>query len=160
MERVEVVRGGASDLYGSSAIGGVVNVVPMRPTSRLAEVRSSYGGLGTYDTSALLETTFGRWGVLASGGAIGTDGFIQQAPFQRGPVDTISNMHGQNGTIDVERNGGPMRLFARGSGFNEAKLISTGHGRCDRGVGSKFRGRQLADVVVRVASEIASSLCR
>ncbi len=125
MERVEVVRGGASDLYGSSAIGGVVNVVPMRPTSRLAEVRSSYGGLGPYDTSALLETTFGRWGVLASGGAIGTDGFIQQAPFQRGPVDTISNMHGQNGTIDVERNGGPMRLFARGSGFNEARANGT-----------------------------------
>ncbi len=28
---VELVRGGASDLYGSSAIGGVISIVPVRP---------------------------------------------------------------------------------------------------------------------------------
>ncbi len=125
IDRIEVVRGGASDLYGSSAIGGVVNVVPARPTGTLGEVRSSYGGLGTYDTSALFETTFNNWGVLASGGAIGTDGFIQMAPYQRGPVDTASNMHGQNGLFDAERNRGPLRLFMRGSGFNEARANGT-----------------------------------
>jgi outer membrane receptor protein involved in Fe transport len=125
INRIEVVRGGASDLYGSSAIGGVVSVVPLRPTSALGEVRSSYGGLGTYDTSALVETTMKDWGVLASGGAIGSDGFIQEAPFQRGPVDTVSNMHGQNGMFDAERNRGPLRLFARGSGFNEARANGT-----------------------------------
>lgn len=125
IDRIEVMRGGASDLYGSSAIGGVVNVVPARPTSTLSEVRTSYGGLGTYDSSARVETTFKDWGLLASGGAIGTDGFIQMAPYQRGPVDTASNMHGQNGMIDAERNRGPLRLFARGSGFNEARANGT-----------------------------------
>ena len=125
IKRIEVVRGGASDLYGSSAIGGVVSVVPLRPTSTLGEVRSSYGGLGTYDTSALVETTMKDWGVLASGGAIGTDGFIQEAPYQRGPVDTVSNMHGQNGMFDAERNRSPLRLFVRGSGFNEARANGT-----------------------------------
>ena len=39
IERIELVRGGASDLYGSSAIGGVVNVIPVRPKNDLAEVR-------------------------------------------------------------------------------------------------------------------------
>jgi outer membrane receptor protein involved in Fe transport len=125
ISRIEVVRGGASDLYGSSAIGGVVNVVPKRPTRTLGEVRSSYGVLGTYDTSALFQAASGGWGVLASGGAIGTDGFIQEAPFQQGPVDVPSNMHGQNGLIDAERNSGPLRLFARGSGFNEARANGT-----------------------------------
>jgi outer membrane receptor protein involved in Fe transport len=125
INRIEVVRGGASDLYGSSAIGGVVNIVPARPTTTLGELRSSYGGLGTYDTSGLIETSFKHWGVLASGGAIGTDGFIQQAPEQRGPVDTASNMHGQNGMFDAERNRGPLRMFARGSGFNEARANGT-----------------------------------
>jgi outer membrane cobalamin receptor len=33
IDRIELVRGGASDLYGSSAIGGVVNIVPVRPTT-------------------------------------------------------------------------------------------------------------------------------
>ena len=121
----KLLRGGASDLYGSSAIGGVVNVVAARPANSIGEVRSSYGGLGTYETSALLETKRGPWGILASGGAIGTDGFIQEAPYQRGPVDIVSNMHGQNGVVDAERDGGPLRLFIRGSGFNEARSNGT-----------------------------------
>lgn len=123
--RIEVVRGGASDLYGSSAIGGVVNVVPVRPSTTMGEVRSSYGGEGTYDLAALIETTRGAWGLLASGGTIGTDGFIQLAPDQRGPVDTASNVHGQNGLIDAEHGRGPLRLFVRGSVFNEARANGT-----------------------------------
>lgn len=125
IDRVEVLRGGASDLYGSSAIGGVVNVVSARPSRSLGELRSRYGALGTYDTSGLLETKQSGWGVLASGGTIGTDGFIQEAPYQRGPIDTNSNMHGQNGLVDVENHRGPLRLFVRGSGFNEARANGT-----------------------------------
>jgi outer membrane receptor protein involved in Fe transport len=125
IKRVEVVRGGASDLYGSSAIGGVINVVPFRPTTNTAELRSSYGAQGTYDETLLLETKHGPWGLIAGGGAIGTDGFIQQAPWQRGPVDQPSNMHGQNGMLLAEHDRGPLRLFVRASGFNEARANGT-----------------------------------
>jgi outer membrane receptor protein involved in Fe transport len=125
IDRIEVVRGGASDLYGSSAIGGVMNMVPARPTSNLAELRSSSGSQATYDESLLLQTKLGSWGLLASGGALGTNGFIQQAPSQRGRVDTPSNMHGQNGMVLVEHDNGPLRLFARGRGFNEARANGT-----------------------------------
>jgi outer membrane receptor protein involved in Fe transport len=121
IDRIEVLRGGASDLYGSSAIGGVINIVPARPSNTMGEARSSYGGLGTYDASALLQTKLGAWGLLASGGVLGTDGFIQEAPYQRGPIDMPSNMHGQNGLIDAEHDRGPLRIFLRGSGFNEAR---------------------------------------
>ena len=125
IDRIEVLRGGASDLYGSSAIGGVLNVVPVRPSVSKIKVRSSYGGLGTYDASALLEHTFGAWGLMGSAGVMGTDGFIQIAPNQRGPIDTASNMHGQNGLVDAEHNRGALRLFVRGSGFNEARANGT-----------------------------------
>jgi len=121
IDRIEVLRGGASDLYGSSAIGGVLNFVPARPSTPTGQFRSSYGGLGTYDTSGLLETKLGTWGILASGGALGTNGFIQLAPFQRGPIDTPSNMHGQNGMLEIDRTSGPLRFLLRGSGFNEAR---------------------------------------
>jgi outer membrane receptor protein involved in Fe transport len=125
VKSIELVRGGASDLYGSSAIGGVVNVVPMRPTSDLGELRSSYGGESTYDDSLLLQGKRGPWGLLASGGALGTDGYIQEAPAQRGPVDIASNVHSQNGVLLAEHNRGPLRLFVRGSGFNEARNNGT-----------------------------------
>jgi vitamin B12 transporter len=50
IERIEVVRGAASSLYGSDAIGGVVNII----TKKTGEDRplSAWGniGYGTYDT--------------------------------------------------------------------------------------------------------------
>ena len=125
VKSIELVRGGASDLYGSSAIGGVVNVVPIRPTSDMGEVRSSYGGDGTYDDSLMLETKRGAWGLLAAGGVLGTDGYIQEAPAMRGPVDIASSVHSQNGLAMAEHERGPLRLFVRGSGFNEARNNGT-----------------------------------
>jgi outer membrane receptor protein involved in Fe transport len=118
---VEVVRGGASDLYGSSAIGGVLNLIPARPTFDQAELKSSYGAEGTFDDSLLLQGKRGSWGLLAAGGVLGTDGYIQEAPSQRGPVDIASNVHSQNGVLLAEHDRGPLRLLLRASGFNDAR---------------------------------------
>jgi len=78
IQSIELMRGGASDLYGSSAIGGVVSVIPVRPTSDMFELRSSYGGEETFDDSLLAQAKRGPWGVLAAGGALGTDGYIRR----------------------------------------------------------------------------------
>jgi outer membrane receptor protein involved in Fe transport len=131
---IELVRGGASDLYGSSAIGGVINLLPARPTADLVDLRSSYGAEGTYDDSLRLQAKRGHLGLMASGGVLGTDGYIQEAPWQRGPVDIASNVHSQNGVFLVENEGGPLRLFVRGSGFNEAR----GNGTPDQTNGTRI----------------------
>ncbi len=125
VRNIEVVRGGASDLYGSSAIGGVVNVQLARPSSSMGELHSSYGGLGTYQESLLAQAKRGRWGALLAASDLGTDGFIQEAPWQRGPVDTASNVHAQNGLTVAEYDRSPLRLFARFSGFNENRANGT-----------------------------------
>jgi len=125
IKSIELLRGGASDLYGSSAIGGVVSVVPVLPTAGQAELRSSYGAEGTYDDSLLVQTKRGPWGLLAAGGVLGTDGYIQEAPAQRGPVDIASNVHSQNGEFLADRKMNSLRLIARISGFNEARNNGT-----------------------------------
>ncbi len=122
---LELVRGGASDLYGSSAIGGVVNVLPLRPTSNLFQLHSSFGSLNTYDDSMLFSGHRGHWGALATGGTLGTDGFIQTTPASRGSVDINSNVHSQNGLFLLDRSQGSLRTFARFSGFNEARSNGT-----------------------------------
>jgi outer membrane receptor protein involved in Fe transport len=125
IQSVELVRGGASDLYGSSAIGGVINVIPVHPTSRQAELRSSYGAEGTYDSSLLLQTKRGPWGLLTSGGLLGTDGFIQEAPSQRGPIDAPSNVHSQNALLLADHDRNTLRLFVRANYFNESRHNGT-----------------------------------
>ena len=48
-ERVEILRGAGSSIYGTSAIGGVINVVPAEPAGRLHfEVGAEGGTLSTF----------------------------------------------------------------------------------------------------------------
>jgi outer membrane receptor protein involved in Fe transport len=122
---VELVRGGVSDLYGSSAIGGVVNIIPVHPPANQAELSSSFGGEGTYDNSLLAAAHRGPWNLLAAGGLIGTDGYIQEAPSQRGPVDVASNVHSQDALVLAGRDFGDLKLFVRGTGFDESRHNGT-----------------------------------
>ena len=108
---IELVRGGASSLYGSSAIGGVINVRMNQPTAPIAELRSTYGGEGTYENSLLAQDKHGPWGGLISGTILGTDGYIQEAPWQRGPVDTASFVHSQSGLVLADHTAGPLRFL-------------------------------------------------
>jgi outer membrane receptor protein involved in Fe transport len=125
VQGIEVVRGGASDLYGSSAIGGVMNVRTARPGGASAELRSSYAGQGTFHEGLLTQGKRGPWGGLLAAGLLGTSGYIQEAPWQRGPVDTASNVHAQNALGLVVHDAGRLRLFARANIFHESRANGT-----------------------------------
>jgi outer membrane receptor protein involved in Fe transport len=125
IQSVELVRGGASDLYGSSAIGGVVNIIPALPSFKELEVRSTFGGEETYDNSLLAAAHQGPWNLLAAGGLIGTDGYIQESPSQRGPVDAASNVHSQNALLLAGRDFRNLKFFVRGTGFDESRHNGT-----------------------------------
>jgi outer membrane receptor for ferrienterochelin and colicins len=59
LERVEVVKGAASALYGSEALGGVINLISRQPDAPFdATVSLSGGSLGAIDTR--LDTGFNR----------------------------------------------------------------------------------------------------
>jgi outer membrane receptor for ferrienterochelin and colicins len=54
IERIEVVKGAGSALYGSSAIGGVINIItkePLRDTPQFNSI-ASYGDHDTYDVGS------------------------------------------------------------------------------------------------------------
>jgi outer membrane receptor protein involved in Fe transport len=117
-------------------------------------LRSSYGAEGTYDDSLLAQAWHGPWGLLASGGVLGTDGFIQEAPSQRGPVDIASNVHSQNGVLLVEHDRDALRIFVRASGFNEARNNGTpyqtnGTRLWRYGTGADWRGPHQGALVTR-----------
>ncbi len=59
-ERVEVLRGPAALLYGSSAIGGVVNVIDARIPHRVPDEPVHVEGIASYGTAANERTVSGR----------------------------------------------------------------------------------------------------
>lgn len=123
---VEIVRGGASDLYGSSAIGGVINIIPVRPRTTGLQVEASGGSESTLDDGLLATLDRGPWSALASGGLIATDGYILTAPDQRGPIDGPSNVHAQNGLAEIVHSLPQQgRVFLRTNVLNESRHNGT-----------------------------------
>lgn len=126
IQSVEVVRGGASDLYGSSAIGGVINILPVRPRANSLRLAGAYGSQATTNDSMLGTLGSGAWAGMFAGSVIATDGYTLIAPEFRGPVDQPSNVHAQNGLAEINhklrRTG---RVFLRGLVLNEARHNGT-----------------------------------
>ncbi len=127
IQTVEVVRGGASDLYGSSAIGGVVNVIPVEPKigERRLELLSGFGAEATTDNAALGEIGRGHYQGLLAAGLTATDGYTLVAPALRGPVDVPSNVHAETGLFEIDRVVGADRLFLRSNVLNENRHNGT-----------------------------------
>ncbi len=86
VRRIEVVRGPASLLYGSDAIGGVVNVIdhrtpaalPERPVSGLLESSLTDNGSG-YAAGGSLDVALGADPAAPSGLVLHLDGFRREA---------------------------------------------------------------------------------
>src|SRR6266404_1511650 len=76
VESVEVVSGAASDLYGSGALGGVVDIVTKPLLKSFITVERSYGSENT--SAGSLDTGFvrDRWGISATAQALRTDGYV------------------------------------------------------------------------------------
>jgi outer membrane receptor protein involved in Fe transport len=126
IKSVDVVRGGVSDLYGSSAIGGVINIVPVRPSGNSLDLLGSYGSENTTDDGFLGSLQSGKWSGLGAGGLVRTDGYILTATYERGSVDVPSNVHAENGLVEIDRGFlSTGRAFLRGSVLNEARSNGT-----------------------------------
>jgi outer membrane receptor protein involved in Fe transport len=76
IERVEVVRGGGSPLWGDAAMGGVVNVITRAPDRDMLDVDAAGGSYGSYRTNAYGAYRLSDKLVLGlNAGFSGTDGY-------------------------------------------------------------------------------------
>jgi iron complex outermembrane recepter protein len=124
--RAEVLRGGASSLYGSGALGGVVQFVSREPTARELRLELSYGSQGTPDASVYAGARKGPWGFYASAQEFATGGYVLVSERERGPVDTPAASRGAAGELYVERaSSRGLRLFGRASYYGESRQNGT-----------------------------------
>ncbi|MBF8300977.1 MAG: putative TonB-dependent receptor [Acidobacteria bacterium] len=131
VERIEVVDGTSSSVYGNYAMGGVINVVSARPRPRAFELRTQYGNKRSPKADFLATDVWGKVGVSLEGSAFTTDGFPQVIANERGAVDTKAKVEYQNVTLKVDYSPTDrVSVFGRGGYFREerdnAKITTLG----------------------------------
>jgi outer membrane receptor protein involved in Fe transport len=86
VDRIEVVRGGASDLYGSGAMGGVVQFIRRGGSDDLA-FDGSAGSEGMLTSSLFAALQRGGWIGSIDADFLSTTGYVLVQPSQRGKTD-------------------------------------------------------------------------
>jgi outer membrane receptor protein involved in Fe transport len=123
---VEVAQEGASSLYGSDALGGVIQFLtrPANPSGLYLE--TSYGSQNSPDVSLWAGGQKGRWESTFSGGSFHTNGYILVPGSNRGNVDTKAGVSDGAADLMVGRKiGAQSEVFARGWYFDEARRNGT-----------------------------------
>ena len=84
-DRVEVLRGPASVLYGSNAMGGVINIVTrkMREDGVRTDLHAGFGSYGTLETELTNRIRRGRFSSVISGSYNRTDGHRADMSFEQ-----------------------------------------------------------------------------
>ncbi len=76
IERIEILRGPSSTLYGSEGLGGVINIITKKPgEKRATSLQAKAGNASTFGGNAFYSQKISNFGFLLSGGYEDTDGF-------------------------------------------------------------------------------------
>ena len=92
LERVEIVPGGSSNLYGTWAMGGVIHVITRTPDSGTSlTLDSQAGSLSTYQQALNARYGSDRFRLSLGYRWFHTNGIIPVPDYQRGPVDRTND---------------------------------------------------------------------
>jgi outer membrane receptor protein involved in Fe transport len=102
LDRIEVVDGSSSSLYGNYAMGGVINIVTSRAARRTLELKPQYGNKNSGKLDYALSDVWGKVGVVVDGSLFNTDGFPIVVDSERGPIDNNATVKFQNFNAKVD----------------------------------------------------------
>lgn len=148
VEQIEVLQGGGSSFYGSGALSGAVNIVPLKLGDRkfVAKIETSAGTQSTADLSGVVLASRGKWEINVVGDLFKTGGYIPVEGSSRGTVDTPASSRHANVIVKlVRRFGDDGQVFVRGNRFAE-----------DRENGTSLTNNQTEFYQLAVGSDLVS----
>jgi len=125
LDRVEVVRGGTSDLYGADAVGGVIQVLTRMPSRPSARASVDIASRNTPRVSLFGGGAGGSWNAFGAGEWQRSDGYVLVDPDERGPIDTPASADYRTAYGSVGYQSGSWRAAARGNLFHEERQNGT-----------------------------------
>ena len=82
IDRIEVLHGSGSTMYGADAIGGVVNFITAPPIATEVRAGSAFGNFGTNQQFGTASVVFNRWTEQASFGRDFSTGFTTHRDYR------------------------------------------------------------------------------
>lgn len=128
VERAEVLRGGASSLYGNSSLSGVVNLIEREADDRFSFSAEVFGGSqNTFSGSAFTGVKTKGWTLDAVSSAYHSKGYRIVDEDARGIVDVFAGSRSTNLSGRVAREfGETVQVFFKPSVFGEVRTNGTG----------------------------------
>jgi outer membrane receptor protein involved in Fe transport len=102
VDRIEVVDGSSSSLYGNYAMGGVINIVSARPSRRTLELKPQYGNRNSPKVDFFASDVWGKLGVAVDGSVFDTDGFPIVVANERGIIDNNATVNFKNVNLRLD----------------------------------------------------------
>lgn len=124
VDRVEVLRGPQSALYGSDAMGGVINIITKKGSGPAQySIRTEGGSYGTASTTASMSGSSGPWTYAVTGSGQHTNGFSSYGY----RIPSIEAKYPNLEKDGMDRIGGSARVgYDAGEGFRfDAGVMST-----------------------------------
>ncbi|MGH9688615.1 MAG: TonB-dependent receptor [Candidatus Acidiferrales bacterium] len=144
VQSVEIAQEGASSLYGSEAMGGVVQFFTRQLQPDGLTVDASYGNQNTQDLSLSAGGQLGKWYSTVSGEAFHSDGYFLNPSQFRGVVNTrAATQHGDTDLAIGRKIGTNSDIFARGWYFDDSRNNGTIGQRNDIRLGEGALGADL-----------------
>lgn len=101
IKRIEVVKGAGSALYGSNALGGVINIITKKPQEQKTNLDLSYGSMNTKKGAASTTGKVGNFGYYLSGQLLDSDGYQADIGTNIKSNTTKRGVERQNATVKV-----------------------------------------------------------
>jgi Outer membrane receptor for ferrienterochelin and colicins len=123
VNRIEVIDGSSSSLYGNYGMGGVINIISASPTRRSVEFKTQYGNHNSPKADFFASDVWGKLGVAVEGGAFDTDGFPIVIANERGLIDNNAQVNFKNFNLKADyRANDRVSVFFRGGYFKENRV--------------------------------------